>query len=695
MSYSMFKPGLTVTLCASIAFASLLSACSSAEDDAPPPQKNSAAGTSGSASGGTGNGGGGSANGGGGSSNGGSSSGGAGKAGSSSSAGKGGSAGSSAGKGGSTNGGSSSGGAGKAGDGGTAARPPTMPADVLPCFADKGMDAGDAISVELVPSRVEGVAPLLVYFDTDGTTADSTDRPFEELAYCWDFGDKDAGAFTTTGLSRNQAKGPAAAHVFEAPGTYSVTVSVRDKDGLVSSRAVEISVDDPETVFGGQSTVCYSSSGDFDGCPDGAKQASATSFGDLKSEIGTGKRLLLHRGETFSSGGLEVNVPGPGMVGAYGDGDPPTVMASGTVLRISEQSEPNVNDWRFADFNVVGSSDDSQIIQIGGTAPDILVLRVGGEGIGQGASAADTLVDYYHENGLDFQDNPDNFGFVDCNWQHLRGGSGHNFWYVAAHRLVILGTVANDSTMGEHVLRIPWADHAVISNNDLGNAPEPRHVVKLHAQTTDHGTTSNHIVFSDNIIRSTGGNTWSVSIQPQNDQKNEHIEHVIVERNLFLPGTAQEPLLVSAVDVVVRGNIFNRADGTICMEVSQRGIEPPPARITIENNTCYSTGNVRLAMVADATDVTLYNNLVVSPGANDSSFPSGSGTMSAGNMGLSDAGLAASKPGDDWKDYMPAADSPVVDAADDSVGFCPWDFSTRARPVGDAGDVGALEYAPK
>jgi len=626
------------------------------------------------------------------------------KGGSSGSTSQGGSSGNGGSGGSSTNGGSSgsasnggsSGLGGSAGSSGAAGAPQTMPAGVLPCFADSGKDAGSSISLDLVPSRIKGVAPLLVFFDTDGTTAKATTRPFEELAYCWSFGDDNAGTFATTGRPKNQAKGPLASHVFESPGTYTVTVSARDKDGLVSSRAVEVSVDDPKTVFQGQSTVCFSPSGNFDGCPTGAKQVKQSSFSGLSQEVATGKRLLLHRGEKFASGGINVNVPGPGMIGAYGTGNPPTVEASGTVISVSEQNSPKASDWRFADFNVVGTSDDSQILQMAGTAPDILMLRVAGDQIGQGASAADTLIEYYHENGHPDQDNPNNFGFVDCNFQHLRGGGGHNFWYVAAHRLSVLGTLANDSTNGEHVMRIPYADHAVISDNDLGNAPSPRHVVKLHAAQSRNGQDTNHIVFSDNIIRSTGGHDWSVSIQPQNDSSDERIKDVIIERNLFLPGTASEPLLVSAQDVVVRGNVMNRADGTLCMEVSPRGVEPPPTRVTLENNTCYSTGKAQLLLTTDTTNLTVFNNLVVGPKVTSSGVPSGTGT--AGNLALT-SGLAKSAPGDDWHDYLPAGGSSVIDTAASS-GFCPWDFAGRARPVdGDGnkdakGDVGALEYAP-
>jgi hypothetical protein len=148
-----------------------------------------------------------------------------------------------------------------------AAPSPSVPVrEALPCFVDQGTPAEAALSLQLAASRVSGVAPLGVFFDTAGTTSASTDRPFLDLAYCWDFADPDSGSFTmTTGHARNQAKGPVAAHVFEKPGTYKVTVSARDRQGRVATRAIEIRVDDPNAVFAGDATTCFSSSGNFSG----------------------------------------------------------------------------------------------------------------------------------------------------------------------------------------------------------------------------------------------------------------------------------------------------------------------------------------------------------------------------------------------------------------------------------------------
>jgi PKD repeat protein len=88
------------------------------------------------------------------------------------------------------------------------------------------------------------VAPLAVFFDASGTTSPLTSNPFHNIEYRWDFGERDVkpgdlnrsppitGATNwATGSRggdplnlRNSATGAVAAHVFESPGTYTVTV---------------------------------------------------------------------------------------------------------------------------------------------------------------------------------------------------------------------------------------------------------------------------------------------------------------------------------------------------------------------------------------------------------------------------------------------------------------------------------------
>ena len=141
--------------------------------------------------------------------------------------------------------------------------------------------AGD-IALSLAPARTSGVAPLAVFFDASGTTdVGVTARPFHDLEYTWDFGDPTAGTWAygaQPGVSsKNSATGPVAAHVFEKPGTYTVTLTAFDGTNTVTTSKT-ITVDDPDVVFAGSGTVCMSTSGTFTNCPSGASHVTTSSL---------------------------------------------------------------------------------------------------------------------------------------------------------------------------------------------------------------------------------------------------------------------------------------------------------------------------------------------------------------------------------------------------------------------------------
>ncbi|HUW84794.1 MAG TPA: PKD domain-containing protein, partial [Phycisphaerae bacterium] len=83
-------------------------------------------------------------------------------------------------------------------------------------------------------SRTSGIAPLAVFFDAVDPASgvlQPTDGDYASLGYAWDFGDPDAGTWSTNGNSRNTAMGYVAAHVYEQPGTYTATLTVTDTQG--------------------------------------------------------------------------------------------------------------------------------------------------------------------------------------------------------------------------------------------------------------------------------------------------------------------------------------------------------------------------------------------------------------------------------------------------------------------------------
>lgn len=80
------------------------------------------------------------------------------------------------------------------------------------------------------------VAPCAVHFDAIGTGSDRTvdsaySRPFHSLTFEWGFGDPNSGVWAVSGRSRNQAFGAIAGHVYEQPGTYTVTLRVTNPRG--------------------------------------------------------------------------------------------------------------------------------------------------------------------------------------------------------------------------------------------------------------------------------------------------------------------------------------------------------------------------------------------------------------------------------------------------------------------------------
>jgi len=86
-------------------------------------------------------------------------------------------------------------------------------------------NAPPAASFTVTPSS--GVAPLLVQLDASA----STDSDGSIASYAWDFGDSSAAG---SGLTTS--------HVFQANGTYTVTMTVTDDDGATRSTTRQVSV---------------------------------------------------------------------------------------------------------------------------------------------------------------------------------------------------------------------------------------------------------------------------------------------------------------------------------------------------------------------------------------------------------------------------------------------------------------------
>lgn len=195
--------------------------------------------------------------------------------------------------------------------------------------------ASTEVSVSLVTNRTSGTGPLFVHFDASGTVAPAvTSNPFRDLLYRWDFGDEDVTTWDVGArpgeLKKNRFTGPIAGHVYETPGTYTVTLSVYDGANWTSGTTT-ITVAEPTTVYSGSKTICVSSTGlpvaGVGGVPVGAQCFQlATVELALAKITGTDNRLLFKRGDTFTSSGTTYAPNFTGItIGAYGTGGKPIV----------------------------------------------------------------------------------------------------------------------------------------------------------------------------------------------------------------------------------------------------------------------------------------------------------------------------------------------------------------------------------
>lgn len=513
-------------------------------------------------------------------------------------------------------------------------------------------------------ARVSGTAPLYVALDASGTTSVGiTTKPFHDIEYTWGFGDTGAGSWAAgSGLgsnSKNVAYGPMAGHIFETPGTYSVTLSAYDGTSNCDATPITITVADPDSTYA-STTVCVGNSAPtagVGGCPSGAAVATSADFDAvLSAQVTAGKRrILFKRGDTFvASTGVTITATGPGTIGAYGSGAVPQVNVTGSqgdnpIIEFGNSSTVLQKDWRVMDLSF-SLNNSAEAIGMGGGFDQVTILRVTARACG------DACI-FYNSAVLNVGANPhlfDQAAVVDCDLAEPES------WglFFNAKNFFIAGNTINSAT-GSHTLRISIGINGAISNNTLGPnglGSAGTHVLKLHAapygSATDGvpiNTATQKIVISYNSLQpgNNSTNNWTMAIDPQDDAENERIQDVIVEANTFLAGTNTGlSISLQAVDATIRNNVSNNtggADGCF-IEVNRRSTAAPaPTGIKLYNNSLYTNSNnlngsdtpfIVIRSNVATGGITAKNNLGYAPGVSGTPLmflDQGSGNTLANN----------------------------------------------------------------
>lgn len=547
------------------------------------------------------------------------------------------------------------------------------------------------VAVSLVASRTSGVAPLYVHFDATGTVASGIEHPFHELGYVWDFDDTGAGTWTISGRSKESATGAIAAHVFDLPGTYTVRLTVFEPSGSTSTDTVVITVEDPDDVYSGENTVCVSNGDSFDGCPAGALQVGNTNdFGEtLSANIGSGKRVLFRRGDTFqSSTGVSMSFIGPSTVGAFGSGELPVVNADTSVISFSDGSL--LDDARIMDLDMRGSG-SSRMMGANDMVSNILIYRVRGTGFHQGIQFAVTSSHTF-------------IAAVDCDIEEIGAGSGGNIVYATGDNMAWLGNRFVDSMDGEHVLRLSYSNKTVVAHNHLEGAADDKLELTMRCEVYD-GPACRYWIVSDNTFVS-GLSEWISGFGNGSAGHADQTNDVIIERNYYrLSGpNSYAYLLVFADEATVRNNILDLT-GNVGLGVSlQRlGDEGPHTNNWAFNNTCYSADDASektcVRIDAEVSQSVAANNLLVAPGVTTKRVAidgNGANTLE-NNLSVDSPAFATEPPTEPSHFALTGASIELIDQGSTHGQAC-GDFMLNQRCFDGDGnnsaecDVGAFEY---
>lgn len=600
------------------------------------------------------------------------------------------------------------------------------PAGSLPSVAVSSSD----ITLRASASRKNCTAPCAVFFSAVASTATSARDSYRDVGYTWTFGDSAGSPVSGTtwangalpGMSsRNTAIGPIAAHVFENPGNFKVTLTGRNATGTETDTSLTIAVADPDTTYSGANTICVGNStptSGAGGCPSSAEVHTTSSWDAVRRYITTNKRILLKRGDTFTatgpnSDGTGINVQGPWQVGAYGSGANPIIRAAANNVillpEVSSSGPSSPSNWVFMDLQLEahGHSPVYGVHEMGGghMVDNVLYLRITG---------VDTLYEGFHTY------DQTNVFVVDCDIEaNGRGGEGYGSYSHGLTDSAWLGNYTKvDPVTGdnEHNFRSTFSHRLVLSDNTFEDAQSGGLLIKLHAHDNsgppNDSLDSRYINIVHNKFSTTEASTdssWPVAIGPESPTDSccddEHVYEVIIDSNLWYGEKMYIYLFLWAHDVVARNNIVNMS--LVNTEDDNRGMVTEirshygvggspvtPSNIEFYNNTFYSShANVdgltmNAITVWNMTGTKVKNNVAVFPNQKSKSMleDHGTSTDASGNSLQDHPGFASGSPSAP-ADFRPDKGSPLIGTGTDVPVWLDFFGAPRTASAYDQGAV--------
>ncbi|UCE58726.1 MAG: PKD domain-containing protein [Phycisphaerales bacterium] len=436
--------------------------------------------------------------------------------------------------------------------------------------------AANPPSPVIVATRTTGVAPVGVFFD--GTSSTPATGVLKE--HRWDFGD----GTTFSGFN--------AAHVYEVPGTYDVTLTVRD-EGETASATTRITVQP----FSGTTYYVRADGNDNNA---GTGDSPALAWKSLTKALTAvtrnnivqpGGRVLFRRGDTFTyTTTVTLRNAHDVIIGAYpATGDPatrplfqyagtstghdsPAIFVLGdcnglTFMDIQVNSQSLANGAYANGFGIMSSlSPETRDVLLFRTKFDHFFTNVIEAATGSGIILAQSTLTNSHEHkGHLLLARSSRLGILD-NYV----GKAHGTWNIGMY--------------------LSGLQKAVIAGNRISELASYQDSPTI--RFTGNARPAFDIVCADNVLD--GAGTWQNVEFLASDPDNHWVENIVFERNVVSnAGTTLLAIREGYRNIVIRNNVFKQT-------------ERHWLRLDTES-TWGSLGAIQ--------DVAIYNNTIVTEGA--------------------------------------------------------------------------------
>ncbi len=434
------------------------------------------------------------------------------------------------------------------------------------------------IEISVETSKINGVAPLSVFFDATGTTGLTNNCFFSENAaymdatFSWNF---DADNIDPTG-NHKHASGFVAAHVFERPGIYRVHLDVYDANGDTASVDISIEV----SAFSGTTYyVATNGSNSNDGLS--MTTAFQTPGHALSSSIlGPNVRVLFRNGDVFTiSNQVTIsNIMGPVIIGAYSDpanpsSEKPIIWTTAINSDWATIHFANCTDMRIMDIAARATSESSYNPRypygIGWNNNCSHMLKYRTEEYENGGMSLSPCGQYNTIAECEFH-NTTQTGFTSSDYGPNDGAALIGNW-VYDKNLV-------DQNNEEHIFRLQNGSRYFIAYNTFGP-----HIRVNYDAITIRGNSEKVVIYKNRM------EGWVQAIWPQNrNSADEYQHHCIMDSNLIIgiedyPNARGGAIALSSKDIVIRNNIIY--DYEYGIGINSDRIVGPSQRIKVHNNT--------------------------------------------------------------------------------------------------------------